>query len=74
MHGTINMCTLNCKIQAFTLVGIMITDECNILHVVPQDDSCKSKHVVQHKFLCRISYAGEQREINYYNKSFLSQS
>jgi len=40
--------------KALTLVDIMTEDECNILYVAPEDESFKSKHVVQYT-LCHIS-------------------
>jgi len=51
---------------ALILVG-MTENECNILHVAPEDESLKSKHVVQYT-LCPISYAGEKQEHYSYTK------
>jgi hypothetical protein len=73
MCVTINMCILKTKIKALTLVGVMTKDECNILHVAPEDESLKSKHVIQYT-LCPISYAGEQKNIVLTLSLFISQS
>jgi len=44
-----------------------------ILHVASEDESFKSKHVVQYT-LCPISYAGEQKNIVLILSLFFSQS
>jgi hypothetical protein len=73
MYVKINVCILKTKIKALALVGIMTEDECNILRIVPEDESFKSKHVVQYT-LCPISYAGEQTNIVLILSLFFSQS
>jgi hypothetical protein len=73
MYVTINMCILKTKIQVLTLVGIMTEDECNILYVAHEDESFKSKHVVQYT-VCPTGYAGEQKNIVLILSLFFSQS